>query len=171
MFLIFDLDMTLVNSSSADQLRQQRSWQEVYRLIPEFTLFDGVKELMVTLSEHNIQYGIVTASPRTYCEKVVEFFKFNPKFCVCYHDTKRHKPHPDPIFYAVDQLPNSDEYILSFGDRDIDIHASNQAGVMSVACLWGATEKIALKHASPDFTIHHPYEVLHIVEMINTIAS
>lgn len=171
MFLIFDLDMTLVNSSIADQLRQQRVWQQVYHLIPQFTLFDGITELMATLERHDIQYGIVTASPRTYCEKVVEHFNFKPKFCVCYHDTQRHKPHPDPIRYAVGQLPHSDEYILSLGDRDIDIHASNQAGVMSVACLWGAKEKQALKRASPDFMIHHPYEVLHVIEMINTITD
>lgn len=123
MFVIFDLDMTLVDSSLADQLRQKRAWQQVYDLIPEFTLFDGIQDVIKNMDDHHLPYGIVTASPRTYCERVVKHFSFNPQFCVCYHDTQRHKPYPDPINYAVNKLNTADEHILSLGDRDIDVYA------------------------------------------------
>lgn len=63
------------------------------------------------MDDHQLPYGIVTSSPRPYCERVVKYFSFNPQFCVCYHDTKRHKPHPAPIRYAINQLQSIDEHI------------------------------------------------------------
>lgn len=167
MFLIFDLDMTLVNSSSADEMRAQRAWHQVYPMIAGFKLFDGIADVLKELNRRAIAYAIVTASPRTYCEKVVQSFAFSPDFLVCYHDTKRHKPYPDPIESAIAHYGKTDEQIISFGDRDIDIFASNQAGVLSVGCLWGATQRNALQSSSPDFLIHHPYEILHIIDTIH----
>ena len=37
--LIFDLDMTLVDSSIAETARKNRRWGDVYNLIPQFTLY------------------------------------------------------------------------------------------------------------------------------------
>lgn len=42
---------------------------------------------------------------------------------------------------ALELMQCSAKETISFGDRVIDIQASNAAGIESVACFWGTKEK------------------------------
>ena len=84
-------------------------------------------------------------------------------FTVCYHDTKNKKPDPDPINKALSLLNKEPGKVLSFGDRDIDIIASNTANVPSVACLWGAPDINALIQANPKYMINNSVELVNLV--------
>lgn len=97
MSVIFDLDQTLIDSSCALELRRQRRWSEVYNLIPEFKVYDGLNNLIKKLLKNKIPVCIVTSSPSSYCNRVIKYFGWEGILTVCYHDTKNHKPHPDPI--------------------------------------------------------------------------
>jgi phosphoglycolate phosphatase-like HAD superfamily hydrolase len=153
--IIFDLDQTLVDSSCAFKFRTQREWSKVYLLIPQFILFPGILESITFLNAKNIEYSIVTSSPRKYCNLVIEHFGIVCPHLVCYHDVKPHvKPHPLPILKGVEKLNKPHQTIFSFGDDTRDIIASNKAKVQSVACLWGATE------SRDCFNEHSPTHIL-----------
>ena len=47
--VIFDLDMTLVDTSSLKQLRTKRRWPQVYDRLDETKLFEGVSNLIDNL--------------------------------------------------------------------------------------------------------------------------
>ena len=52
---------------------------------------------------------------------------------------------------------------VSFGDRAIDIEASNAAGIESVACMWGTKERSALLASRYKHIIIKPQEILTLI--------
>lgn len=137
MAYIFDLDQTIVDSSIAEEYRERRDWHKVYSLIPCFKLYEGIEEIFEILHENGEKTCVVTSSPSRYCTAVLDYFGIAVDALVCYHDTKFHKPYPDPIVKAIDLLQESPEKIVSVGDAEIDIIASNKAGVISCLACWG----------------------------------
>jgi HAD superfamily hydrolase (TIGR01662 family) len=163
MNLIFDLDLTLINSSVAEPNRQKRLWQSVYGQIPTFTEYEGIKDVLSHLRENKIRYAIVTSSPASYCKNVCTHWGICLDYVVAYHDTKKRKPAPDPILLALEKMKAKPADTISFGDRDIDIQASHAAGVKSVACLWGSEDQDSLLAAKPNYIIHHPKEIIPLI--------
>ena len=165
MKLIFDLDLTLINSKVAEPYRP-KNWAKVYQLIPEFSEYNGIKDLLSYLNSENIEYCIVTSTPKTYCQKVCNHWGIDTKHLVCYHDVlpKEQKPNPAQIFLAIEKLNCPAIEILSFGDKHTDIIASNNAGVNSVACLWGAENKDELLASNPKHIITYPNEIIPLIK-------
>lgn len=166
MNLIFDLDQTLVNSESLEKYRASRNWKMVYSLISTITVFDGLNSVLKKLREQGHKTAIVTSSPSVYCSKVLKHCNMNFDTMVCYHDTLRKKPYPDPILLAIKKLYVTKENLyntLSFGDKAIDIVASKRAGVKSVACTWGTSNEIELLNSQPDFVLNKVNEILDLV--------
>ena len=102
--MLIDLDLTLVDSQIAAAVRKNRRWPAVYEMIPRFTPYDGVSELLVELTENDIGVCVVTSSPQSYCSRVLKHFDWKGNKTVCYHDTSRHKPDPDPLLQGLKLL-------------------------------------------------------------------
>ncbi|NCT74069.1 MAG: HAD family hydrolase [Chitinophagaceae bacterium] len=168
MNLIFDLDLTLIDSKIAEPYRRGSTWQKAYSLIPSFTEYKGMKAVFDYIHDRGFPYCIVTSSPSTYCNKVCSQWGFNPKYMVCFHDTKLKKPHPEPINLALSKLKAEPDQAISFGDKDSDIIASNAANVPSVACLWGAEDRVTLLSANPTYIVNNPIEIVAILKNLNT---
>lgn len=138
MGVIFDLDQTIIDSSIAYEERKNKNWQNVYALIPKMKPYYGVIELIHKLLEYGIQVAVVTSSPRPYCEKILSFLGITGVITVCYHDTEKHKPDPEPILEAIRKMGNQEgKQIIAIGDEEKDIIAANSAGVLSVLAYWG----------------------------------
>ena len=135
--IIFDLDLTLVDTTIVEQARHDRNWQLAYSLIPKCKLYEGIEEVLAIIRNNNINTCIVSTSPRTYVEKVVDYFNLPIQHIVAYHDAKPIKPHPAPMLKALELMGCRADEAISFGDRVIDIQASNAANIESVACFWG----------------------------------
>ena len=95
---IFDLDMTLVDSSKVEHLRESRRWSTIRKNLDDITLYPTIKRTLDLISRMNIPWAVVTSSPESYCRPVLEFLGLKPDVTVCYHDTNKHKPHPAPLF-------------------------------------------------------------------------
>lgn len=161
--LIFDLDQTIIDSSIAQSYRDHGKWQDAKNLVPQFNTYSGIIEAMQFFKMNGLKICIVTSSPSNYCEHVLKVWKIPFDFKVCYHDTGRRKPHPDPIIRALTLMSSKPEDVFSFGDKDIDILASNSANVTSVACLWGASDLQSLNSAKPNHVINNSIELLTLV--------
>ena len=74
MSVIFDLDLTLVDSSIAEEARQGRNWPLVYSLIPQFTLYDGMRDVFDFIRNAGIEVAIVSTAPSIYVRKVIDHF-------------------------------------------------------------------------------------------------
>lgn len=161
--IIFDLDLTLVDTTCLEVLRHERKWQEAYRKIPETTIYKGMEEVLDIIRKHNITCAIVSTSPRPYIEKIVAHYNLPIQYIVSYHDAKPIKPHPAQMLKALDMMGLPANKVISFGDRVIDIDASNAAGIESVACFWGSKEKAALLRSHYSHAIVHPGEILTLI--------
>ena len=159
MAVILDLDMTLVDSSSAAQLRANRNWSAVYRCIPSFRVYDGVHELLDMLASKRVPTCIVTSAPEPYCCKVLQHFSIEVSRRVCYHDTRNHKPDPEPIELALTKLESGAVGVMSIGDDWTDIKASRAAGVEALGALWGASDRPRLMAEKPDRVFAKPEEL------------
>lgn len=170
MYLIFDLDQTLINSSIAEAHRNRRDWRGANSLIPQMEVYDGIAEILAYVQQKGIKAAIVTSSPSNYCNRIVQHHQWLFPVVVCFHDTNRHKPNPDPILLAIEKLGNPPvSEIYSLGDTDTDIIASKRAGVKSVACLWGSNNASALSAAEPDLSFNSPHEVIEFLKKLDEL--
>lgn len=161
--IIFDLDLTLVDTTPLEQARAERNWQLAYSKIGECHLFDGIQEVLDLIAKHHIPTAIVSTSPGKYVQNVTEFFHIPVDHIIGYHDVKPHKPAPAPMLLALQKLGCSADQAISFGDRVIDIQASNAANIESVACFWGTKEKKELISSGYRHAIIHPREILTLI--------
>jgi HAD superfamily hydrolase (TIGR01549 family) len=165
MALLFDLDQTIIDSSSAEKYRKSGQWSTVYALISQFKLYPGVIEAIEFAKKNGLKICIVTSSPSTYCQKVLDHWKIPYDQKVCYHDTSKRKPYPDPLERGMQLIECAEtKNAISFGDRAVDIQASKAAKVMSVGCTWGSTEVNELRSAIPDMIIESPTELIPIIK-------
>ncbi len=145
--VIFDLDMTLVDTSALFEMRKKRLWREAYKNFDKTRVYDGISRL---LQELKTQYklGIVTSSPRTYAERLISFHNIEIQILNDYHDTKMHKPNPAPIIQGCLKLGAKPHEVYSIGDELTDVDASNSAGTVSILVSWGnaATVKCSAKY-------------------------
>lgn len=158
--IIFDLDLTLVDTSVLEPFRHNRDWQGAYANIPYCRLYQGVEQVFDYIRANGIKTCIVSTSPRPYVEKVVRYFNIPADYIVGYHDAKPIKPAPAPMFKALELMGCDASHAVSFGDRGIDIKASKAAGVKAVACTWGTKELNELSLSRPDSFISTPTDIL-----------
>lgn len=163
--LIFDLDNTLVDTSLALSARKRRAWQEVYSLIPHFSLYEGITELCDLIRDNNYNTCIVSTSPKRYVEKVVRYFDLPFSNIIGYHDAKI-KPAPDAMYLALQIMCAKPLETISFGDRSIDVIASNCAGVPSAACLWGSDEKRILLETPATYYLKSPKDAFLLLKSL-----
>lgn len=161
--IIFDLDLTLVDTTILEQARHDRDWMLAYSMIPQCYIYDGLEDVFNLIRKHNINTCIVSTSPRLYVENIVKHFNLPINNIVAYHDAKPIKPHPAPMLKALTLLKCDARKAISFGDRVIDIQASNAAGIESVACFWGTKERAELVKSDYSHAIINPSEIITLI--------
>ena len=134
--LIFDLDQTLVDSSIALEARRRRDWSTVYSIIPQFKVYDGVKDALSIARSKGLKIAIVSSAPRSYVVKVLSYHNIPYDVIVGYHDASAPKPSGEPMLQALRQMSLNPCEVLSFGDKACDMTSSRSVGVDFVACLW-----------------------------------
>lgn len=165
---LFDLDMTLIDSSALAQVRRQQMWPAVranMHLIRPFPPQGSVSphELPAKLKEDGHIVGVVTSSPEWYATAVLQQFRIPYDVLVSYGDTANHKPDPDPLQEALRRLGvQATAQIFYIGDDVGDVEASFHAGLTSVAVRWGPTSVFELASAAPDVFIAKPTTLLRL---------
>lgn len=161
--IIFDMDLTLVDTTRLEESRHSRNWQQTYRLIPLTTMYEGMANVLEVIRKNNIKTCIVSTSPRPYIDRLVAHYSIPAQYVVGYYDATPIKPHPAPMLKAIELMEVSAKDTISFGDRAIDIQSSNAAGIESVACFWGTKEKGKLLHSGYSHAIIKPEEILTLI--------
>ena len=162
-YVIFDLDLTLVDTSCLESYRHQRDWQGAYSNIHRCSLYPGIQDVFDYIIANNITVSIVSTSPRSYVERIVRYFKIPANYIVAYHDAKPIKPAPAPMIKAMELMGCSAVSVVAFGDRAIDIKSSKGASIRSIACTWGTKEIALLLQSGPDAVIDMPTKMIEFI--------
>ncbi len=141
--------------------------ERYYSLVRDIRPYEGVEAVLRYFHGAAIPMGVVTskvsygAVEELTTAGLLGFFHS----VVGADDTDLHKPDPEPIYLALDRMMiDHHENVLFVGDSPADIWAARNAGVKSVAALWGALDSELLLEALPDFTARTPGEVLSIAQ-------
>jgi pyrophosphatase PpaX len=117
--------------------------------------YDGVLDVVRGLSERGYPLGVVTSKGNDLANRSIAHVGLAPYFrtVVGIECTTRHKPNPEPVWFALAQMQARADGAFFVGDSPHDIAAGNAAGVSSVAALWGAFSRDALERAQPRYVL------------------
>lgn len=157
---LFDLDLTLVDSSGVSEWRDRQMWADVNANLHRIVPFDGFElaphEVPGRLKADGYRVAVVTSSPRKYATALLKKFKIAHDVLVAYDDTDLHKPDPAPLQKALAELGVSAAEACHVGDASSDNEAGYHAGVVSIGAAWGVASFEALCSAAPDVLITRP---------------
>lgn len=101
--------------------------------------YDAVLETVDFIRAAGHPVGIVTSKAVWLARRGLDHVGLGPHFdlIVGCDSCERHKPDPEPVLLALDQLGYEPENAVFVGDSVHDVHAGNAAGVTTIAALWG----------------------------------
>ena len=105
-------------------------------------LFPGIAEVLEELQHHGLRWGVVTNKPSRYAVPLVQRLGLAPSndTLICPDHVKQSKPHPEPMYLAAKKLERHPARTLYVGDHLRDIQAGRNAGMRTVAALYGYIE-------------------------------
>lgn len=123
----------------------------------------GMTDVLHALKRQGRRLGIVTAKRRVTIDLAFSHLPLEHFFDVVVgsDDTERHKPHPEPLLYALERLSARPEQAAYVGDSPFDVRAAKAAGVHAVAVTWGGIhhrERIEIE--APDAIVTNTEELL-----------
>ena len=173
--IIFDLDGTLYNTANVDVLLRQlkqvkrmspeyhQIWREIDKSIDGYKEFDGIAEVLQFVREKNVKAVLVTGAVKRRTNKLKRF-NLPLMGIVSRFDVSHKKPHPAPMFRALEILGVDASKVLSIGNQVIDLQASNGAGIDFALASWGVREHEREQlEAESTYVLHDPREIIDFI--------
>jgi N-acetyl-D-muramate 6-phosphate phosphatase len=127
------------------------------------TPFTNVENVLQQIEASGARWGIVTNKPYYLAKEVVHSMGWTDRTAVLIGgDTlPNKKPDPDQLFHACDLLNVNANNCVYVGDDQRDIVAAKNAGMKSIAALWGYREADDNpEHWQADVMLHAPMDLL-----------
>ncbi|QQU02131.1 HAD family hydrolase [Myroides odoratus] len=157
--VIFDLDQTLVDTSTLEVLRKNRQWREIASHLDQTMVYPGIKHTVDCLKSRGIKIAVFTSSPKSYARGVLEHHDLHYDLLLGYHDVNMKKPSPEGFYKILEHFNIDSKKAISFGDQHTDILASNEAKIQSVACLWGNEDNDKLIDSKPNLILDQSIKI------------
>lgn len=106
------------------------------------TVYPGIEELLVRMTERGIAWGISTNKPRAYTAPLLARLDIQPPpgSVVCPDDITHRKPHPESLYRNCHELNCAPHEAIYIGDHKRDIEAGRRAGMYTIAAAYGYIE-------------------------------
>jgi len=132
-------------------------------------LYPGLDELLAQLEAQNIPWGIVTNKPEKYSARLLEKLQLDSRcsVLVCPDQVSETKPHPEPIFLALEKLGLNNERAVYIGDHIRDIQAAKNADVIAIAAAYGYLAKDAkVEEWYADFILQSSEQTISLLNLL-----
>jgi len=129
--------------------------------------YDGFEQLLTTLNQMNIPWGIVTNKPEYLTLKLLPNYELFEQCGVTVGgDTlPQRKPDPAPLIFAAEKLGIKPEHCLYVGDAPRDIEAGNACNMRTVVAEWGYIDDLATTKAwQADFSAKTPMDIIQFIK-------
>lgn len=130
--------------------------------------YDGIPELLQTLKAAGHTLAVASNKYQAATEKIIAHF-FPNTFDVVLGEREGIPRKPDPqivwdIIHRLSPLDSNLSPIYYIGDSLVDAATAKAANLPFLACTWGFCTKEQLQTAQPNYMIHHPSEILQIIQ-------
>ncbi|WOG30186.1 HAD-IA family hydrolase [Endozoicomonas sp. 8E] len=130
-------------------------------------LYDGMPMLLDTLDDKAIPWGVVTNKPSAYAKILLDQADLSQrsKTLICPDHVKLTKPNPEALLVACQQTDANPAKCIYIGDHLRDIEAGRNAGMVTIAALYGFISPIDTPdqwHA--DYNVSSAEEILPLLE-------
>lgn len=130
-------------------------------------VFAELEEVLSTLEEKGVPWGIVTNKPRYLAELLLSKMALDERCAVliCPDDVSRTKPDPEPMYMALEKLSiprGAAGCVLYVGDHIRDIEAGKAAGMPTILASYGYIpfeDQKSLKAWGADYIIDTPKQL------------
>ena len=173
--IIFDLDGTLYNTANVDVLLRQlkqvkrmspeyhQIWRDIDKTIDGYKDYDGMAEVLQFVREKNVKAVLVTGAVKRRTNKLKRF-NLPLMGIVSRFDVSHKKPHPAPMFRALEILGCDASKVLSIGNQVIDLLSSRGAGIDFALASWGVREHEREQlEAESTYVLHDPREIIQMI--------
>tara|TARA_B100000686_G_C16744253_1_gene948466 strand:- start:1024 stop:1686 length:663 start_codon:yes stop_codon:yes gene_type:complete len=160
----FNLD---ISDDKCAVLREELLEEYESNLLQYGGAFDGIKEMLASLEEDNIPYGIVTNKPLRFAQPILmnEIAFKNCKTLICPDHLDAIKPNPEGILRGCKDLGLHPTECVYVGDHAKDLEAGINAGTQVVACYFGYSLK-ANDHSEHILGANHPNELYKLISQL-----
>ncbi|MDA3810696.1 MAG: HAD-IA family hydrolase [Spirochaetaceae bacterium] len=138
-----------------DLFNEHRLYQQsIYK--KTLKAYSGVVEGLAKLKEKDVQMGVVSSRTRDSLDRYLKYVGIFDLFSVISTPeiTKNHKPHPEPVLWALEQFGAKAADTIFIGDATVDIKSGNSAGVDTAFVSWGHNSIEDIK-SEPDYIVNH----------------
>lgn len=145
------------------QALREEFFRNYERCMTQRTLvFDGVSQLIASLVERNIPWGVVTNKAMRFTAPLTKGMPlFASARAVVGGDSTPHaKPHPAPLLEAARQLSVQPIQCIYVGDDVRDVQAGRAAGMATVAATYGYLGSTDVREWGADNHIATPLALL-----------
>ena len=146
-----------------DKLRQQFLDYYENNICVDTDYFVGVENLLETLNQKNVPWGIVTNKPEFLTLQLVTSFPLleNCSVIISGDTLSERKPHPLPLLHAEETFALTAPNTWYIGDAERDIQSANAANMISVIAQYGYISDIQKTDEwNADLSIHNPNDLL-----------
>jgi pyrophosphatase PpaX len=136
------------------------------RLMAAYT---GVIDTLALLYQRGHPMGVVTSKGNTMMERGLKFIGADDyiEVAIGYDSVHIHKPDPFPVRAALEKLGYQPNEAVFVGDSPHDIKSGNDAGVITIAALWGPFRRDQLE---PHHPTHFLDDIKHLPDLLDRIA-
>lgn len=123
--------------------------------------FEGIVPMLRALKEKGVSLAVLSNKDHESCVRIVEEIFGKGVFDVIRgnSDELPPKPHPAGMEAVLRETGCSLEECLYIGDTEVDMETGKNAGVFTVAVLWGYRSEAVLSAFSPDAIVAAPHEI------------
>lgn len=150
-----------VTDDEIEPLRQR--YLQHYRDIvaDNSVLFNGFEEILQTLKDNQLAWGIVTNKPEWLTTPLLEQLGLSSPVVICGDTLEHRKPHPLPLQVAAKNLGIDCQKCIYVGDDERDIIAGRAANMKTLIAAYGyiSTDTV-LDDWQADGIIQQPLDLL-----------
>ena len=160
----FNID---ISDDKCAVLREELLQEYELNLLQYGGTFDGIKEMLTSLEEDNIPYGIVTNKPLRFAKPILmnEVAFKNCKTLICPDHLNAIKPDPEGILKGCKDLGIHPAECIYVGDHEKDLEAGINAGTQVIACYFGYSLK-ASDHSEHILGADHPSDLYKLISQL-----
>ena len=149
-------------NKALDAINKYREYYSVTGIY-KFKLYDGIREMLLSLKENGKKVYIATSKPEIYAKKILEKANiidlFDDVFGATFDSSRVKKQ--DVLKYAFSSLGLNDfSKTVLVGDTVFDVLGAKEVGISSLAVTYGYENEQSLVTSEPDFLVNSVAEII-----------